>query len=82
MSHRQIPLQNTVKITQKIMKLTTHLHLVTRLRMRVTLPPNPTRIHGIMVNHIDNFTFLRLGKVKCKVVPVLNQAPRHEDMLG
>jgi hypothetical protein len=41
------------------MKLTTHLHVIPRLRMREAIPPRPLYIFMMwyLVKHTENFTF-------------------------
>ena len=45
------------------MKLTTHPHLVQRLRMSGTIPSLPTCLHGVQE---DNFTFIKITTSKNK----------------
>ena len=45
-------------------KLTTHLHLATRLRIRGVLPPNSICFHGV---HADNLPFTSQASRKPRV---------------
>jgi hypothetical protein len=41
-------------VIRRGVKLTTHLHLVPRLRIRGTIPPFPIRLHGVVLSYVQD----------------------------